>query len=337
MNLSALIYGNQKHYLDHLAPLASFLKIPLIVTEVEIETLAKTFYPKLNVIYFGAIEVAEKIVSNFEVVISCLPKDLLDSIFFITESLHQKELIKVWCPHGNSDKGHASYFMEGLSKERFAFVYGQKMVNFLKEKGAFNQVEEVFFLGNYRYKYFKKHADFFHAAVKKNIPLDFIRKTLLYAPTWKDEENSSSFDQVQFLIDLVPDDWNLIIKPHPHLQTNLEIQKENIFVLKDFPPIYPLLECVDFYLGDMSSIGYDFLTFRRPQFFLNPQNRDPKTDKGLYLTKCGTIVDLKEDLFSLIESTNHAPFIKIQEEVYDEVFEKRETIKSIYEAFPQTV
>ena len=80
--IAALIYGNQKHYLDHLAPLASLLRVPLVVTDFEIERLAKSYYPDLNLLYFDPVEMAEQVVSQFEVVISCLPKDLFDSLFF---------------------------------------------------------------------------------------------------------------------------------------------------------------------------------------------------------------------------------------------------------------
>lgn len=324
------IFGNQIHYLDHLAPLASLLEIPLVVTELEIETLAKKFYPNLQVIYFPPSEVAERVVSHFDVVISCFPKDLFDSIFYIAEELHQKQLINVWCPHGNSDKGHASPFMEGLSKERWAFVYGKKMIDFLKEKGAWNQLEEVFILGNYRYEYFKKHEDFYRSI----LPFNRTGKTLLYAPTWNDGENLSSYNTVStFLIDSVPNHWNLIIKPHPHLQVDASSTKENVIFLNHFPPIYPLLEMSDAYLGDMSSVGYDFLTFRRPQFFFNLQKRDPNTDRGLYLTQCGTILDPNKDIFTQIESIDHTPFIKIQDQIYNEVFGKDPTI----DAFTKTI
>ena len=338
LKIAALIYGNQKHYLDHLAPLASLLGVPLVVTDFEIERLAKSYYPDLNLLYFDSVEMAERVVTQFEVVISCLPKDLFDSLFFITETLHQKHLMNVWCPHGNSDKGHSSYFMEGLSKERWAFVYGQKMIGFLKQKGAFEQLEKLFILGNYRYEYYLKHIEFYQKTLEEKLPLNRERRTLLYAPTWDDDENSSSFEIAHsFLINAVPRDWNLIIKPHPHLKCPLESSKENVIILKDFPPIYPLLQSIDVYLGDMSSIGYDFLTFRRPLFFYNPQNRDPKKDQGLYLAQCGTIIGENETPFNLIEKTDLSSFLKIQDHVYNKVFDKQQTLTKVYDILSKTV
>ncbi|WP_316359670.1 CDP-glycerol glycerophosphotransferase family protein [Candidatus Neptunichlamydia sp. REUL1] len=336
--IATLIYGNQKHYLDHLAPLASLLGVPLVVTDFEIERLAKSYYPDLNLLYFDPVEMAEQMVSQFEVVISCLPKDLFDSLFFITTTLHQKCLMNVWCPHGNSDKGHSSYFMEGLSKEKRAFVYGQKMIDFLKEKGAFEQLEDLFILGNYRYEYYLQHIDFYQKILEEKLPINRKRRTLLYAPTWNDSERSSSFEIAHsFLINSVPKDWNLIIKPHPHLKCPLESPKENVIILKDLPPIYPLLQSVDVYLGDMSSIGYDFLTFRRPLFFYNPQNRNPNEDQGLYLTRCGTIIDANENPFEKIDEIDPVSFLKIQDHVYNEVFDKDQTRAKIYDILSETV
>jgi hypothetical protein len=47
----------------------------------------------------------------------------------------------------------------------------------------------------------------------------------------------------------------------------------------------------------MSSVGYDFLAFDKPMFFLNKQRRDPRTDRGLYLFRCGT--EVKPDAYPL--------------------------------------
>ncbi|WP_194847595.1 CDP-glycerol glycerophosphotransferase family protein [Candidatus Neptunochlamydia vexilliferae] len=327
----ALIHGNDKHHLDHLAPLASQLGIPLIVTDVEIETLAKRYYPNLTIFYFDPVSVGTRVVSKFDTVISSLPKDLLDQIFFIPENLQNKKLNYIWCPHGNSDKGHASYFMEGLSKEKQALVYGKRMVDFLKEKGVYEQLEEVKFLGNYRHQYFLSHTPFYQEVVEKEIVSKLPRenKTVLYAPTWKDAENSSSLEAaLKPLLEGLPKNWNLIVKPHPNLEVDIEVQKENALILKDFPPIYALLSAVDAYLGDMSSIGYDFLTFRKPMFFLNPNKRCPKKDKGLYLTRCGTLIAQSDfdKIFSIIEKSDSAPFAKVQEAVYNRTYERNITL-----------
>ncbi len=103
------------------------------------------------------------------------------------------------------------------------------------------------------------------------------------------------------LVDRIPDHFQLILKPHPNsfVQFPSEIRalrracqkKENLFFLDDFPPIYPLLDYSDIYLGDHSSVGYDALSFQRPMFFLNPN--DKKRGKALFLFRCGRKMDLQ--------------------------------------------
>lgn len=330
MNLCCLIYGAEKHYLDHLAPLASLLEIPLLVTEISIETLAKKYYPDVSVQYYPPIEMEESVVQHFEVVISCLPKVLFDSLFLIPETLHQKKLINVWCPHGNSDKGHKSYFMEELANEKWMFVYGKQMIDVLKKKNAFDQIENYFYLGNFRHQYFLNHIKFYQEIVKREIIQNLCpnARTLLYAPTWDDCEKNSSFSSsISTIIDAVPNHWNLIIKPHPNTSHTIISHKKNILILDDFPPIYPLLDFVDVYLGDMSSIGYDFLTFRKPLFFLHPDNHHP-------LFKCGTIIPSRNlaNIFKIIDQTNATSFIKIQELMYDNLFEPNANPRKIYDA-----
>lgn len=72
-------------------------------------------------------------------------------------------------------------------------------------------------------------------------------------------------------------------------------------------------------------------------FFLNSARRDPKTDKGLYLYRCGTVIEAEDfgNIFSIIEKSDGAPYKRIQEEVYGHVFGKsdntKEKIKESYE------
>ena len=107
-----------------------------------------------------------------------------------------------------------------------------------------------------------------------------------------------------------------------------------LIFLKDFPLVYPLLAHTDIYLGDMSSIGYDFLPFNKPMFFLNKQKRDPKTDRGLYLFRCG--VDIKPDAYPLIYKfietrleDDQENFSAIRKEVYDYTFGEERTFADI--------
>ncbi|MBI3211196.1 MAG: CDP-glycerol glycerophosphotransferase family protein [Simkania negevensis] len=147
------------------------------------------------------------------------------------------------------------------------------------------------------------------------------------------------------LVKNIPDHYNLIVKLHPNLKADLykmekiiheAENKPNLLILKEFPLIYPLLNSVSIYLGDMSSIGYDFLKFNKPMFFLNQNQRDLKKDKGLYLFQCGVSIERHEynQIFQIIEKNlpkDQERYQKIREEVYCYVFGKGENEKHIKE------
>lgn len=350
---AGLIYGPHAHHLDHIAVLCILLDIPLIVTEPEIEEQANHYYPQLVTFCMESLSLAEQVTRTYDVIFSSLPKDLFDQIFFVSENMQKKKLLSIWVPHGNSDKGHASYFMEGLIKEKIALVYGQKMIDFFIEKKVYDQLYAAILLGNYRWEFYQEHKAFYAPLAQKEIfsKLPKGKKTVLYAPTWQDAENSSSLrDAWPILLEKLPEDWNLILKLHPNtLQRPHEVEKiqhlaegkKNALVVQSFPPIYPMLDEIDIYLGDMSSIGYDFLTFKKPMFFLNPNKRDMTKDKGLYLFRCGVSIQPEEyeTTFNLMQE-DCSQFQKIQEEVYGYVFgekrnkeELKQKIVSTYERF----
>jgi teichoic acid glycerol-phosphate primase len=336
MRAVGLLYGPEEHHLDHLAVVCLLMQIPLIVTEEEISSLAKKYYPGLNVLYHHYSDVSEHIVANYELIFSTLPKILIEEIFFFSQRLLNKRIHSIWCPHGNSDKGYRAPFMEGLQKEEIALAYGQKMLHFMQLKTVFDQLKALIFTGNFRYTFYKKERDFYQNSLLRELNLPETKKTLLYAPTWQDsEQNSSFFSATPLLIELLPEDYSLIIKPHPHLyeipRTESWMLKyedhPRVRFLKSFPPVYPLLDKCDIYIGDMSSIGYDFLTFNKPMFFLNESERDVKNDPGLYLYRCGVEILPKHysDLYKLIDY--HLPadkddFSKIRQQVYDYTFGK---------------
>ena len=349
MKTAGLICGFYPHHLDHLAILCIFLNIPLIVSEKEIEESGRKGYPGLKLLYIPEPALANQVSCSYQVIFSCLPKDLFDQIFFISENVLQRKPLNIWVPHGNSDKGHASYFIEALAKEKIALVYGQKMIDLFAQKNVYSQLYATISLGNYRLAFYQRHKNFYDRLVQKEIlnRLSPGKKRVLYAPTWEDGENSSSLQEaLPKLIKTLPDHWNLILKIHPNtLHQSHEIEKllikaqgkKNICIVREFHPIYPLLNAADVYLGDMSSIGYDFLSFLRPMFFLNQNRRDPKLDQGLYLFRCGRVIEKEqyEEIFSLIENEK-GDFRKMQKKVYSYVFGKKRAITKIKERIKTT-
>ena len=348
---AGLIYGSSAHYLDHLGPLCAALEIPLIVTDEAIARQAVHYYPRLQVIHWEALIVTERLVLSFEVIFYCTPRDLFEEIFFFAEQMLQKKIHTIWCPHGNSDKGASLFYMEALRKEKAALVYGKQLIDFLQNKGSWDSLKGHAITGNYRYEFFRENQPFYETIARVEIQrkLPQAKKTLLYAPTWKDYENSCSFfDAIEPLIELLPAEHNLIVKLHPNLEIQEDLQLaelieryENhprVLFLKQFPPIYALLHLVDVYIGDMSSIGYDFLTFDKPLFFLNQHERSLE-DRGLYLFRCGVTIE-KKDYPRIHEIISHffqfelRDFSTLRKEVYQYTFGHRRPLSQLKREIP---
>jgi len=287
---AGIIHGPDDHHLDHLAPLCALLKIPLLLSTPQQMELATTFYPDLTPKF---IESPEIVVRDWDTLITSTTRPLFEEVFFFAQQFQRKKIETIWCPHGNSDKGRLSTYMEALKEEETVLVYGSLLANFLKEKGIRAKQIPV---GNYRLSYFQKHRDFY----EKLLPTFSKGPTLLYAPTWQDQEKSSSFPHVlPYLLNGLPKDWQLIIKLHPHLYHQFpdeiaQLRSANALLIENFPPIYPLLEKIDLYIGDRSSVGYDFLAFDRPLVFLDRQNQQ------LPLLQCGPIIS-EENILHLYQ------------------------------------
>lgn len=300
MNYAGLIYDDSRHYLDHLGPFCSLMGWPLIICEEAVSDLAKRYYPNLVIIEKSIWEVRLP-----PRVLTCDTKALLEASF------PGQDFQTIWLPHGNSDKGWHSPFFEALQDEKMALVYGQKMIDFMHAKNAFPNTVRI---GNFRWRYFLQHENYY-----RSMNLIPEGKNYLYAPTWDDSEQNNSFwNAFPSLAQSLPEECNLLVKLHPNTLRKFEVEieiaigrygKKNIHFLPEIPTIYPLLSRCDSYIGDMSSIGYDFLKFNRPMYFLNAQ-------KHLPLQRCGLSIDPKN-----FQYKNDRSFSAIQKMTYDATFD----------------
>jgi UDP-N-acetylglucosamine 2-epimerase len=285
-NTIAISTGPNTH-LDHLGVLADLLEIPLIVTEEKTFLLAKKYYPNLKIFLKDPNELSIDFLAQFDQLLQCGQFFALELVPLI-ELLHQKRIRICFCPHGNSDKGHLA---KTLPKQDIAFVYGNQMKDFFLKKGG--EYNALITTGNYRFLYYRKNQSFYDKWADTEVfsKLDSKRKTLLYAPTWNDGENLTTlFAEGERIIKELTQKFNVIIKLHPLLEEHhpaeiaylisLYEKTPHLLILQDFPPIYPLLARTSAYIGDFSSIGYDFLLFDRPLFFLNPSNTTPLLHKS---------------------------------------------------------
>lgn len=300
-NAAAIVTGPATH-LDHLGPLAALLQIPLIVSDEDTFSAAKKYYPMVSTIHKGFTELSLEYLSfHFDTLIHT-GKFWSRELDFLFTTLCDKKMKLVYCPHGNSDKSHAFDNLHRNGKKDLLLAYGDHMIDLLKSTGGDERIETIQKIGNYRSLFYREHQPFYDDLAQKEVfsQLDPSNTTILYAPTWATDENPTSFFLFcDKLIAGLRDPFNLLIKLHPFLEECYPGEtwhligkhegKKNVLFLREFPPIYPLLNRCGIYLGDFSSIGYDFLYFDKPLFFFSLESKS-STWKGNYLHQSGILI-----------------------------------------------
>lgn len=344
--------SEKPHYTDHLAVVCAIMNVPLLFIEEQEYLLGKKYYPEVDarqLEYEGFS--SEYLIEHYDVLFL---SDYWDRQEFHTkyaplEKKYKKRMRLVHCPHGFSDKG---FYLKKCANEDIVLVYGQNMLDQFQHCGVFDHLHSYVITGNMRYPYFKKHQKFYDRIIQDEILSHFDQKRpiILYAPTWMDlEESSTFFDAHKEVIGALPSDYNMIVKLHPRLEYDDTIKyyqivgqyenNPNVLFLKDFPLIYPLLAHTDLYIGDSSAIGYDFLTFNKPMFFLNKYKRDSKEER-LYLYQCGVEVLPEEysQLYQIIAKnlpSDQKKFKKIRNDLYRYTFGEERPFTAIREDIVQ--
>lgn len=331
MRAAALNTGSDFHLLDHIAPLAAIVDIPLIVTEEKNFDLACRYYPMAQTEWMPYLDrEVPALADRFDTLFEC--KYWLPHLKSLFKDLYRKNMRLIFCPHGQSDKGYKARLLHPYASQDCALLYGDLMKTMLEELGIQANLSRI---GNYRLSFYLSHQSFYDALVETEIfsSLSRSNKTLLYAPTWNDADGASTFfSQTSTLLASLPTDWNLIVKIHPLLEQREPAQFYRIAgivessprtrLISEFPPVYPLLARCDAYLGDYSSVGYDFLYFRKPMFFLT-QNSIP--DGRIH--SCGIKTDSPASIFSHFDTNMN--FQARQSELYSFAFGPLEPIESI--------
>lgn len=332
---------SQPHYLDHLAVVCIILGVPLLILEESIEQLARHCYPGLKILSLDFHEFnPEYLIANFDYIVS---SDLWDrrvmrQKFAALEAQYGKTLRCVHCPHGFSDK---AFYLRKSAEEDILMVYGEHMLDMLRREGVYDHLNQYVISGNYRCTYYQQNQASLDKIIADEVlsHFDAKRPTILYAPSWIDLERSSSyFEAAETLFDHLPDDYNMIVKLHPRLELDDTANyyrllgkyegRKNLVFIKDLPLIYPLLASSDIYVGDVSAIGYDYLWFNRPMFFLNP--------RGITQTifQCGTVLSPEEfsklyDRMKQVLPEDAQRYKQIREETYLYTFGKARSFEDI--------
>lgn len=293
-----ILCGDMPHHLDHLAPFAWKYSVPLWIENPSIAQLAAAYYPDVTCInrpfdLKDACDQAEALVLT--------TKSAPAELKAIAHSLGNETTRFAYLPHGQSDKGLEDPALRSIEHADIALLYGPLQHKRLQQFGSDGTIGEVRFVGNFRLDYYQAHQAHLDQLTRDEIfaSLPPGHKTYLYAPTWSTQENFTH--HANMLIEHLPTNANLVIKLHPliakshpahmvYLQS-LDKSKANVRIIDHFPLIYPLLAYTDVYIGDESAIGYDFLHFDKPMYFLT-RTLSP-------LIECGQIIQHAKDAFQL--------------------------------------
>ncbi len=315
LRIAVLNPAGQIHFSDHLCPIAVIMDVPYVVTNEDFAREVESLYPGLRTLTVPWIGFTMPFIfENFDMIIETdtWERKRFYTTFKPLEEQYGRQIRNVFCPHGFSDK--IFWFKEG-AREDILLYYGQNMIDIYEATGLKDSLNTLVRVGNYRLHYYRQHQEMYDKIIQERVFSQFKRqqKTILYAPTWNDAEKNTSMFNSEPILKNLPPEYNLIVKLHPSIRCTEEValeqifdkyqNQENILFIKNWPLIYPLLSKVDIYVGDMSSIGYDFLAFDRPMFFLNQWSRDHQTDRNAYLFSCGKTIDPKdyEHLYRIIE------------------------------------
>jgi hypothetical protein len=216
LNKWIAIHTGPAHYLDHLGVLCIELGLTLLVTEETTYQASKQFYPQLDckLIDLHALSL-DYLADNFDVIFESGHRWALE-LLPLFELMFQKKMRIVYCPHGNSDKG---YSQQPLPKD-ISLVYGSHMMDLLKKTRSLDKLNGAVLSGNYRYQYYLKNREFYDELLKNELGdrLDPSKKTIFYAPTWPDGENSSSFlTCANRVLEEVGQFYNIIVRWHPFI------------------------------------------------------------------------------------------------------------------------
>ncbi len=338
MKIAVVNSDSDSLVLDHLAPIAYILNVPFLIKTEDSFNLCQKYYPQVNSKLVEELPI--DYLANYDVLFEA--NFWHPDFFNIFQSFFNKKIKLIFTPHGHSDKGYINTIaIKSYMTQSGVLIYGDNLLEMLKYHKVLDKTKYAL-IGNLRLEYYLKNKKFYDDLIDLKIfsKLKKKNKTILYAPTWKDKENSTSFFEIfPKIIKNIPDNYNLIIKPHPLLEkkhpelfysTIKNFQHPNLLFLENCPIIYPLLNVCDFYLGDFSSVGYDFLYFQKPMFFIDIQQRSLKNN-SLKLHKCGISIPKKSwnNIFKFIENNTTNNYQNIQKKTYNTTFAKNLSIENI--------
>jgi len=332
-----ILPGPRAQYIDHLVPLCHLMEIPLLVTDPIVHDLIERYYPPLDLRLVESEDyLLDEALEGYDLFFYVEFSRCGNGSFQFHEYVTKSKARSVISLHGNPDKFREIYWIERLADEDVVLAYGPQLLELFQKKGV-NKIPII--SGNYRLEYYKAHQAFFDA----KLPFEKEKQTILYAPTWTSMNRkselrmnySSFFDVYREVFERLPEAFQLVVKLHPNLIRFMSSEVEkikqaypHIHFIDDYPTIFPLLNQIDLYLGDYSSIGYDFLYFDRPLFFLKTKEKTPLQSSGICI---------EEEIYETIAKNMEAPLSEKRQQLYRHAYGDSKPLAQLKEEIEQCV
>ncbi|WP_236637369.1 CDP-glycerol glycerophosphotransferase family protein [Exiguobacterium sp. SH3S2] len=152
--------------------------------------------------------------------------------------------------------------------------------------------------------------------VKNELNLPKEKKVILYAPTWRDQQNegrgqyrlSLPLDFEKF-VSKFGDDYVLLVRFHYLVSENLDLSNVSPHVLdvSSYPDIAELYTISDVLITDYSSVMFDFAHLKRPMLFYVYDLEEYRDDiRGFYMNFTeeapGPLMRTEEELYQTLEA-----------------------------------
>lgn len=172
-------------------------------------------------------------------------------------------------------------------------------------KRAFWYDGEIFEYGTPRNDILFEKTDDLRNKVKDKLKIDSNKKVVLYAPTFRKDNDLSVYDidysrVIKKLSEKFGGEWVFLVKLHPHLISKSEelVYGDNVLDVTSYDDIQELLGISDVLVSDYSSLMFDFALTERPCFLYIPDvDEYTKSDRKLYF-------DMKELPFISVKNNN---------------------------------
>ncbi|MEE1335847.1 CDP-glycerol glycerophosphotransferase family protein [Methanobrevibacter sp.] len=182
--------------------------------------------------------------------------------------------------------------------------------------------------------FFKDNAEFVKK-LKSKLGIEENKKIILYAPTWKDDEQNESWEHyfnleidLERLYEEFSDEYVVILKMHHLVSENLRIDeklKDFAIDLSSYDDIQELYVLSDILITDYSSVFFDYAHSRRPILFFVPDlNHYIENVRGLYLNMekelPGPLIKDNDELIDIIKNIDDVS--SEYSDKYDEFYER---------------